>query len=182
MVIKIVLTSITAKLLICFSMYMFINSFINLGLLTILIVIPICSKIIFCKRVSNSFLYFYPSTNLTMAVKNNKYKQYDYIHEKQIIKELFRKEFIEAILNSGGKLKFNSHRWVIDNVVNDNKIASVYDINFKKSKYPGYIITEILMMVSLRWILTLSKEDLNSFYKMCFAKREEFLIELIKKQ
>ncbi len=102
------------------------------------------------KRLSNVIIVNLFTGKVGMSVANTKgYWQHSYIKEKDTIARQFQEEFIEGLLAFKSKrtIRFNTHKWLIENVIGDDRITSVFDIEIKKTK-PVSIATEILFLVN----------------------------------
>lgn len=126
-----------------------ISLFIYLNILT-LIICGLFSKnflsdIIICEiiisilvittiRLSNVMIYSKIIKCMSMNILDlTPYYNLDYINEKSAVSELFKKEFIEAILNAKDKkikkITMTTHKWVYENVCLNMEILKYYNVD-----------------------------------------------------
>lgn len=95
--------------------------------------------------------------------------------------ERLKRDFIEGIFTASyykGKIQMETHKWMVENVVNDKRIISCFDIDIIENKKPIYLKTEILILISkieIRSKHKIIKEILN-------RKRKGYTVKLRRKE
>lgn len=129
------------------------------------------------KRVSDNCIYFpflgFLSMNLACP---KEYRKYSYKNEKDKISEKFRNEFIKGIEQAfkyWKVVKFDTHKWVVDNVVFNDSIKVNFDIEIKvlgKIRIP----TAVLCLFSMKEIMN----DEQFAFDCAFREREGYYVIL----
>ena len=119
-------------------------------------------------RVSDILVYSKLFHIISMGLITSDYfKEYDYQTQKDKISYIFKEEFINGILNTNAKsIHCNSHKWVLVNVFQDERILSKYNLQTKKKGYSGKTL-EVLL--------------LSCGKKVNLHKRQDFKIILTRK-
>lgn len=127
------------------------------------------------KRLSSVLIYSKITKHLSMNLKKiNEYKNYNYDNkdEKNIIAEDFKNNFIKGILYAGNKrykkIKLSTHKWVVENVINDDKISNLYNIKII-NKNKTSIILEVLLLATGK---TNIKEAKRKGYKVILTLKK----------
>ena len=127
-------------------------------------------------RVNNSFIFDKKSHTISMAVKDRTMYPRHYTKNKAAIAEIFKGQFIDAlILNPGPKVIINTHKWVINNVISDERIQSKYSVKISLQTRQRPIPIEIMQLL---YFEDLFDSKLSHFI---FMNRDKYLIELTRR-
>jgi len=134
------------------------------------------------KRVSNNVIYFKPTRNATMNIRDlSRYRRLDYFNQKKEVADLIKKEFIEGAQTMVATLKgrpihIQTHEWIVENVINSPEVKKLYKID---CKICGKAVTahNILLLVNWSYIRRHEAE----FMKYVLDPRDCYKITLIAK-
>lgn len=134
-----------------FSIISLINNSFDLTFLAYLHFISLILSIT-TNRLSDVVIYSTITKHLSMNLKNIKeYEHYNYddCNEKEIIAKDFRDKFIDGIIYAGNKkykkIRLSTHKWVINNVLNDDRIKKYYNIEIKESGTTNIVLEMLLL-------------------------------------
>lgn len=133
------------------------------------------------KRTSENFILNKATGTLNMNLMYPKsYRKYHYINQKEDIANKLKEEFIKGIFiaaENKKKLKMQTHKWMIENVIEDERIKSQFIITVIEKENPVFIMSEILVLVNRSII----RECPIEIYEIAKRPRKGFTVKLSKK-
>lgn len=100
-------------------------------------------------RLSDVIIYSSLTKTLSMNLsKIDMYSEYNYdiAEDKDIIANKFKESFINAIIGCKyKKINMNTHKWVIHNVINDDRVKELFDIDIKKKGKTNISLEALLL-------------------------------------
>lgn len=99
------------------------------------------------KRVSKLLVYNSLFHIVSMNLEDvNMFKDYNYKIEKDKISEIFKEELINGLLKINAKyIKFQTHKFVVENILKDNRILDIYDLTYKQEGYKSFKYNVLLL-------------------------------------
>lgn len=126
-------------------------------------------------RLSRIAVYSSTLKFLSMNLDDiNMFSEYDYdsAEGKQIISDIFKDEFILFLENAHKKnfkkIKMTTHKWVVNNVVLDDRVTSLYNVEVAKCG-KCYIILEVLLLA-------------GKYTPSAYIERDKYKVILTKKE
>lgn len=160
-------------------LYKIIFPYSLIGIILILIISLLFSLTI--TRVSNNFNLNLITGTLNMSLLNTEeYWKFSYIKEKSKISEKLKCDFIKGIIMASSykkNIKMETHKWIVENVIDDRRIKSYFNIKVKGKKQTK-IKSEILMLIKkkeLRANSEVLKEIIN-------RERKGYAVKLNRKE
>ena len=133
-------------------------------------------------RTSNNLNINQLTGTLNMSVLNlEEYWTINYFKEKDKIANKLKKEFIEGVLeasNYNNQIKMKTHKWFLENVINDKKVKSKYIVEVIDTNKKMSLGTETLILINPKDL----KKHFSELDERLKRKRKEYLVKLTCKE
>ena len=101
-------------------------------------------------RLSSVIIYSPLLKVLSMnLVELHMYAKYDYDKDKVSISNEFKESFIEGLVFAGKKgykkIYMTTHRWVLENVLSDERVRKYYNVEYKESGIADITLEALLL-------------------------------------
>lgn len=128
-------------------------------------------------RVNDVFIFNCLTRNLSMnLLKPSNYRTINYINNKEYVKEIFRKDCVNSLIILADKydikeVSFNTHSWIIRNILKDEDIVKRYDVSIISVNKKTNLLMQIIPLVSYEnYKILKEKQFERSIYKVKFKR------------
>src|SRR5690625_391037 len=126
-------------------------------------------------RTSNNLNTNKVTGTINMSVLNlEEYWTINYFKEKDKIANKLKKEFIEGVLeasNYNNQIKMKTHKWFLENVINDERVQSKYNVEVTDTNKEISLETETLILINPKDL----KKHFSELDERLKRKRKEYL-------
>lgn len=161
--------------LILFKVFIGVSRFEMIFIVTISLALSISTK-----RLSDNLIMIKPTGHISMSLQYpNNYRIIGYKENKKEISSKLREEFVRGLIKSSKynkMVKLNTHKWFINNVLNDCRITSLFTVELKKNA-KKVILPEALSLFSIKEILS----DKDYALKSSLIMRDSYSVVMIKR-